>query len=545
MIYKTTPYKHQKEICDYIDDNNIDYYALFWDMGAGKTKGAVDIIRSKMIKHDDFIKTLIICPIVVLENWKREFLVHSNIPENKIQVIDGVTKLNGKKVKNPTLKIKLEQIRNSYAEIFILNTESVTYQPKYKTVNIGGVKKRVKQDYSNTLWHEVLNGNFKALIVDESHRFKSFNGTRSKGIHQLVDNGIRYRYILTGTPILQNALDIWSQFYILNKNIFGGNFYIFRERFFYDANAGMPAKIHFPNWKPKDKEYYDKYNIPFEDNDKILNTIIYKHANRVMKKDVLDLPPLTFQTLYVEMDKEQSRIYNDMKRDLVATLESDIDIMPTDFNDLLIKDTVESLPNTMVADLAIVKLIRLQQIILGVFTNVKGEVTILNTKRLEVLKNLLSELTINEENKIILWVTSSPLYQVLSNLCNELNIKHTFLTGLQSKVEKQKNIDDFNNNKDIKLIIANQGAGGTGVNLTAANYSIYYSRSFNLEHDLQSEARNYRGGQTRNVTRIDLVTKDTVDEKILKALSYKKAMADDILNTTKNEFSKDDILNLI
>ena len=119
------------------------------------------------------------------------------------------------------------------------------------------------------------------------------------------------------------------------------------------------------------------------------------------------------------------------------------------------------------------------------------------------------------------------------------------LTGQQNRQEKQDNVDAFNTDDSVKVIIANQGAGGTGVNLTAANYEIYYSRSFVLEHDLQADARAYRGGQTRKTTRIDLITPDTIDAKIVEALAAKRQGAEDILAARVKEFSRNDILGML
>ncbi len=85
--------------------------------------------------------------------------------------------------------------------------------------------------------------------------------------------------------------------------------------------------------------------------------------------------------------------------------------------------------------------------------------------------------------------------------------------------------------KNVRVIVANQQAGGVGVNLTAASYAIYYSRSFSLEADIQSEARNHRGGSEihKSITRIDLVCPDTIDGICLEALYRKENLASNIL----------------
>ena len=519
MIYKTTPWAHQKKDVDRIHADHINAFALFYDMGAGKTKTAIDIARSCYMRHNKLLKTLIICPTVVLENWKREYEVHSNVSPLDIQVVDGMTKPDGKKLKNAQAKLRVEQA-SSGKPITIINTETVT---------------------NSNVWPIIEASGYQLLIVDESHRFKTYNSKRTKKLMALTRQPqLYYRYILTGSPILQNALDLWSQFYLLNPRILGENFFSFRAKYFYDANAGMPSNVHFPNWIPKDKFFYAKMGIPYNDDMKDLNTIIYQHASRVMKDDVLDLPPFITQKIEVPMAKEQARIYKEMRDDLVATL--DRPIVPISF-DTLIDGPILEETEVMSADLAIVKTLRLMQICAGVFTNEEGAITYLKTEREKILKELLEELCANKENKIIIWSVFTPTYGVISRICRELEIKYTWLTGQQTKDEKQTNVDNFNNDPEIQVIIANQGAGGTGVNLTASNYSIYYSRSFNLDHDIQSEARNYRGGQTRKVTRIDLVTSETIDSNIVDALAKKKEGAENILEV--KELEREEVFSLL
>lgn len=519
MKYITDPWVHQKKDVDRIHKEAINFYALFYDMGTGKTKTAIDISRSIFLRNDRIVKTLIICPIAVVENWRREYALHSKVPPCSIQIVDGKTKLNGKKVKNAQLKIKLEQIKGS-CEIFVINTESVA---------------------NGNLWPLILELGIELLIVDESHKFKGHNATRTKALHKLTNqNTLRYRYILTGSPILQDALDIWSQFYILNPDILGRNFFTFRAKYFYDANASMPSHVHFPNWVPKDKKYYSNLGIPYNDDIADLNKIIYQHASRVMKDEVLDLPPYTSEVIKIEFSKEQGRIYKEMKDDLVATLE--------ETNIKTFKDTVitqEILDNDiMSADLAIVKTLRLMQITAGIFSNEDGEVKVIKTNLEAQLKEMLESICSNKENKVIVWSIFTATYDVIENLCKGLGIKYTFLTGRQDKDEKQDNIDQFNEDPATQVIIANQAAGGTGCNLTAANYDIYYSFDFSLEKYLQSAARAYRGGQTRKYTSYKLVTEESIAEKALAALISKAANAENILEVNK-EFTRNEILKLI
>lgn len=526
MKYKTKPWQHQDELTKLLELRHKPYWALFWDMGTGKTKQACDIMRLVAYQLDRIPKTLIIGPVVVQNNWLEEIERHTYFDTKRVQVVDGQTKLNGKKNKNPSKKLKIEQVENYKKDIFIISTETVSD-------SAGSVFDHLKRAHD-----------FELLIVDECHNFKNPTGVRTKALHKFTRQpSLKYRYILTGSPILQNALDLWAQFYLLNPDILGANFFSFRSKYFYDANAAMPSNVHFPNWQPKDEKYFKRMGYREEEDLKGLNKIIYQHANRVMKSDTLDLPDMIYQKIPVEMPTKQRKIYDEFKNTLIAFLEGQP--VKEFLNEALAQSLLGEieLPETMRADTAIVQTIRLQQLICGIFTTEDGSIKHIENNRLKVLRSLLESICTNKENKVIVWTTFTPTYEPISSICKELGIGHTFLTGQQNKEEKDTNVKAFNTDEDVQVIIANQGAGGTGINLTAANYAVYFSRSFNLAHDLQSEARNYRGGQKRKVTRIDLVTPDTIDEAILEKLKDKKEHAEDILKT--REFSAKEVLKLI
>ena len=527
MEYRLKPWAHQAKIIDKVEAEKTKHFALFHDMGSGKTKTLTEIYRLKCYEHDRLLKMLIICPIAVLENWKREICTHTYITSDKIQVIDGMSavKQYDKVLKNPSKKRLNEQL-NSGKPIMIINTEKVG---------------------NASVWGAIYDFAPEFIAVDEAHRFKDPLGKRVKTFHKFLNEvNPQYRFILTGSPILNSQLDIWSQFYILNPDILGRNFYSFRAEYFYDANSGMPSNVHFPNWKVKDAKFYKAMGMEgASEKDTIskLNKIIYAHADRVMKKDVLDLPPIVYQKLEVSMTREQEKIYKDMEDDAVSFIkENNIDF--SNIQSVLNSD-ISELDNIMSADTALVKILRLQQVIAGAFVKDESkEVEYIKNNRYKVLDDTLTEILANKENKVIIWSVFATTYNPLAEIVEKHTSDYTFLTGLQNTKEKQENIDRFNNDPNCRVIIANQGAGGTGVNLTASNYSIYFTRSFKLEHDLQSEARNYRGGQNRTVTRIDLVTPNSIDQEILVALNDKKIMAEDILDT-KKEFTARDILGLI
>ena len=127
------------------------------------------------------------------------------------------------------------------------------------------------------------------------------------------------------------------------------------------------------------------------------------------------------------------------------------------------------------------------------------------------------------------------------------NIKYFKLTGATKVDERIKMVDEFNENKDIKVFLISLKAGGTGLNLTGADMVIHYDPWWNLSAENQATDRAYRIGQKNNVQVYKLITKDSIEEKIYELQQRKAELTDNMLNTQTtfiNKLSKDDILAL-
>jgi SNF2 family DNA or RNA helicase len=201
-------------------------------------------------------------------------------------------------------------------------------------------------------------------------------------------------------------------------------------------------------------------------------------------------------------------MYKDMKQDYVAYLGS----------------------KACVASMALIKGLRLQQILSGFFSDDDGGITrYADNPRMEVLRETLEDLV--DSHKVIVWACFRENYGMISDMLNAEKIRHTFLYGGMTDKQRNENIISFTTDESCRVLVANQQAAGLGINLVQSSYSLYFSRNFSLEQDLQSEARNYRGGSEihTKVTRIDLVTPRTIDAVILKALAAKKNIAENIL----------------
>lgn len=452
---------------------NLEHYALFFDPGLGKTFTTITILRNKFNEHKKFFKTLIVAPIIVLQNWKDEFAKFSKVDPSQIVVLIG----SGK---DRIRELRKARERHGDKLIVVTNYEGL--------VTING------------FFEDLLEWAPEAVVLDESHRVKSPNSKRTVQAIRLCDQA-KFKYILSGTPVLNTPMDVFSQFRCLDGgDTFGKNFFVFRAKYFWDKNSGMPKDRYFPAW------------VPREDTNEKLNALIYKKGMRAVKAECLDLPPLVKKKIYVELSTEQKRLYKEMADDFIAFL----------------KD------KACTAQLAITKMLRLQQIITGFVTTEDGEDHLLkSTPREDALSELLADIT--PGHKVIVWCVFKQNYAQVRRVCQKLKIKYVEGHGQISAKEKYENVKTFTVDDDCRVLIANPRAMGIGINLIVSSYSIYFSRSHSLEDDLQSEARNYRGGSEihSKITRIDLIAKGTLDERILESLEKKMNIAEEILEWKK------------
>lgn len=466
-------WKHQVDCRDLATAPEVDEYGLFFDPGTGKTRTTIEILRIIFNRNKRVFPTLIFGPPIVLMNWKDEFKMFSKINPRIIFPLYG------------KIKERIETLNEAIKEhgrniVVITNYDALDDEKFFKAI---------------------LDWKPEVCVADESQKIKDYKSKRAKKVVRIGDATF-HRYILSGSPILNSPMDAYHQFRFLDKGAtFGRNFFVFRQTYFIDKNAGMPKDKYFPDWQIREEAHGR------------LNKLIMKKAMVVKKSECLDLPPLIRKRVDVELSPEQKRLYNEMKKNFIAFLN-------TPKGD-----------KAIVAELAITKALRLQQIITGVvkFSDEQEALILDDTPREKALKELLE--VICQGHKVLVWAVFVPNYEIIRRTCERLNIGYREAHGGTSTEAKKKAVDDFNNDPDVRVFIGHPLSLGIGINLVAASYSIFFSRNFSLENDLQSEARNYRGGSEIHdkITRIDLVAKGTIDELILEALEQKKSVADAIL----------------
>lgn len=446
----------------------------------GKTGTAILTYRNWNRKENRMMRCLVLCPSVVIHNWKDEFRMFSHIPPSKVHTLIGTGKAKAAYMYNKVLP----QIDGA---VCIVNYEAMLNEELFKAIE---------------RW------NPEVIIYDEVHMLKNSKSKRSKLCIRLSEQSIK-RLGLTGTPILKNSKDMYGIFRAVDcGKTFGINEYVFQSKYLIDKFAHVPS-VGFPSWIDNPKSY------------KELQEKIYRKSLRKLKEECLDLPELIKDKRMVELSPVQRKAYNDLKRDFLTYVSS-------------MKQSGQ--PNAVTAQVAVTKAIRMLQIAAGyVQTDEEGIHEFSDNPRLDVTEELLVEIVKEGGNKCILWCSYKYNYVQLSRLCDKLGIKYVMITGEQNTNQKRESELAFQNDPSVEVVICNRRAGGIGVNLTAAKYSIVYSRNFSLDEELQSEARNHRGGSQIHdkILKIDLVAIDTIEVDQLNSLRNKKQISMEILDIIK------------
>ena len=467
--FKTKPYEHQLEALK--RSWNKREYAYFMEMGTGKSKVLIDNI-AMLYDKGGIDAAIIVAPKGVYRNWsEKEIPMH--MPEHVLNHIAVWTPSPTKAQKKEL--VKLFDITHDL-KILVINVEAFS------------TKKGVAFVEKFILAHNPL------LAVDESTTIKNPKAQRTKNLLKLSIN-TKYRRVLTGFPVTRSPLDLYSQCYFLSPDLLGyASYYSFQNRYAQLINRKMGARSF--------RQVVGYQNL--EELTKNVNEFSY----RVLKKECLDLPDKVYQRREVELSSEQKKVYKELKEYAMAELESHEIVSVTS---------------------VLTQILRLHQVVCGFVKHDNGEEVEIKNNRVDELINILEEV----RGKTIIWAN----YQY--------DIKRTLkdITGAESVAtyygetpdeERQEVIRRFQDpNSELQYLISNVQTGGYGITLTAASTVIYYSNNYDLEKRLQSEDRAHRIGQTNKVTYIDLVSKGTVDEKIVKALRNKLNLAQEVLGDEK------------
>lgn len=265
------PFKHQKvalALCQ-----RRPFFALFMEMGTGKTKVIVDLLGNYYRDTSGLPPTVVVGPVAVINNWKRECA--TNQPHLRVAVAQG----------SQAKKLEAVQLaKNGLVDILVINYESFW-----------------------RLAEELMFPMF-AIVLDESTKIKHRATKQAKAIIKVSTRAAR-RYILTGTPTPNSPMELFNQVRFLDPTVFGASWYGFRDRY---AIMGGYGGHEVLGWKNLDE----------------LTRKLAAISYRVMKKDCLDLPEKIFKEYRIPMDAAQAKIYKEMAQDLVTTIKGS-EIMAT------------------------------------------------------------------------------------------------------------------------------------------------------------------------------------------------------------------------
>ena len=420
------------------------------EMGLGKTIQVITFLLSKQNK-----KSIVIAPTALIYNWKNE--IEKFAPTLKV----------GLAYKDTKLRQNIVEEVNNYDVIL------TTY---------GTLKNDIEK-------YEQISFDF--CIIDEAQYIKNPISTNSKVVKKI---NAKVRFALTGTPIENNLLELWSIFDFI-----------------------MPGYLY-------DKSKFQSIFINNHKNNSLLKSMVAPFMLRRTKKQVLkELPKKIEQKIFIELTQEHRKVYNAYIKVIKNKIkELNLDKI-TVFSYLTKLRQLCLVPNLMVK-------------------NYNGKST-----KLLVTLNILEQ---SKDKKVLIF---SQFTKVLKEIGSELeknNISYSYLDGSTKAQDRLKLVEEFNTTDKNKVFLISLKAGGTGLNLTSASIVIHFDPWWNPAVEDQASDRAHRIGQKESVNVIKLVTKGTIEEKVIELQESKKELINEILdgnlensNILKN-LSSEEIIDL-
>ena len=541
-------FEHQKLARNKFKD--LDEIALFFEMGCGKSVTSLSIMIDKY-KEGKIDSLLIVAPNDVHKQWfddlcnedalLSQILEQENVPCTG-QIIGG----------RGGQKQFYDFDDDGKLHIVCVNIDTFSQPHKWEVI---------------VDW---VNKNKTAIIIDEATSIKNPNSKRSQRmLYEFNDvmkkrNTVLFsgkkpntsvRCVLTGTPVSNGPMDLWSIMEFIKPNYFGRNYYSFMNyygmhtKLKLDTGQQISVLLTEKTWHGIKgcKDYAEAFNT-FGCSEDTYMTVMhqdhyigpYKHADELKQllepvavfaklTDCVDMPPVHYITKEVPLSDAQKACYNDMKHDLLATYD----------------DNVATAKNKLVVTL------RLQQIASGFIMGHKE----INPEDLDL--PLWSDVESADEYDVtpdeVIWLgDTNPKLEQLKRDVAELDKPLLILTRFSAEAAKIYDIlkDDYScmlftgwkttgsiekfKAGEFQIMVANTTKIARGFNLQIAHTTIYYSNTFSMELRQQSEFRTFRMGQKYPCTYIDYVSCE-VDKTIADALRLKKGLLEYIRDKSIEE----------
>ena len=480
-VFKTKPLDHQ--LSRFLIYRDRPFHGHFWEQGTGKSKITIDT-ACWLYGNGEIDTLIVIAPNGVHINW-----VVNEIPKHAPDHYNAKSAWYASNLSVREEALLQNVLRyNKGLRCIAINVEALSSKK-----GIAFYKKLVTT--CNPM-----------VVVDESSSIKNHKANRTETLLDLSIH-VKYKRILTGTPVTQGPLDVFSQFHFLDKNILHtDNYYVFRSRYAELQEMRLPGR-----------SMTFKKICGYKNLDELLAKIA-PFCDRVTKEECLDLPAKIYQKRYVELSDTQKRIYREMKKELISFHNG----------------------KAMSVTMTLTKMIRLQQVIGGffspdvvieteelsddpIFIPISEPIDLPN-RRVASLMELISE----TEGKMIIWARfRSEIKAIVDAIKEEYGAESCVgYHGGISRTSRSLAVKSFQEDDKARFFVGNVQAGGRGLTLTAAKTMVYFSNDFSLENRLQSEDRAHRIGQTNHVTYVDFIARGTIDEIVVGALRSKKDVAD-------------------
>lgn len=435
----------------YLTDNSLGA-CLADDMGLGKTLQAIALLSK--LHEEKKKKSMVIMPKSLIYNWENEIKKFSI--KLKVGVYYGINR------DFSSLK-KADVILTTYGTI--------------------------RNDIEN-----LLEEKFDMLILDESQNIKNVNSQTTKAVLLL---NAKKRVALSGTPIENNLLELYSLFRFLNPEMFGSV-----QRF--TNNYIVPIQ-----------KYSDTSTI------EELKKKIYPFLLRRVKKEVLkDLPDKIEKLVYVDMNNEHRKFYEERRKYYYSLLEKNTSNQGN-FDKFFVLQAINELRHIVSSPELESK-------------------KIISSKKEVLIENVVE--AIENNHKVLIFVNYLSSIESICDSLKENKIKYLKMTG-QTK-DRQILVDKFQNDNRYKVFVMTLKTGGVGLNLVSADTIFIYDPWWNTTVENQAIDRAYRLGQDKTVFAYKMIMRNTIEEKILKLQEIKNKLLDDLISednlSTKN-LSKNDI----
>ncbi len=341
---------------------------------------------------------------------------------------------------------------------------------------------------------------FNAIILDEAQNIKNPNTITARSVRQ-IDSKIRL--CLSGTPIENNLFELWSLFEFLMPGFLGSQ-HSFQRGIIKPIKEGDSETLAYLRSRVK----------PF---------ILRRTKAEVVK----DLPPKIENITYCDLSEDQAELYSSLAKKLRDQVLADVDEKGMAKSQMSILDALLKLRQICCHP----RLLKL---------DMPGAAPSMTSGKFEAFKDMIIDI-VEEGHKVLVFSQFVQMLHVIRNWLQMTGIPYCYLDG--SSKDRLEQVDKFNNTPEIPIFLISLKAGGTGLNLTSADYVIHYDPWWNPAVESQATDRAHRIGQKKQVFSYKMICQNTVEEKILKLQEMKKGVAEAVIpgQDTWKSLTRDDL----